>query len=279
MSVPVPALRLRPMTLMDVLDESFRLYRANFPLLAGISIGLAIPGVTLSLLSGGATSAASFYASALTRGGPPSPTGAFNLVIAILSYPVQLALVPFQAGTLFAAAFAIVLGLQPGFRQALRAVISRYWALWALSLLYGVTSIALLCPPLGVWLLTRLVLAVPALFTEQAPLGRAVERSWALTDRAFWRTFAVVFFTALMGYALQTSLAGVFVAAAGVFPGLPVEVRLLLIISVASLMTQLVEPLLALAVTLIYFDARVRREAFDLEMTAYQLAQRPEPQP
>jgi hypothetical protein len=278
MSVPVPALRLRPMTLMDVLDESFRLYRANFPLLAGISIGLAIPGVAISLLSGGATSVASFYAAALTGGLPPAPPGTGSVLISLLSYPVQLALVPFQAGTLFAAAYAIVLGLQPGFGQALRAVLKRYWALWALSLLYGVASFALICVPVGIWLLTRLVLAVPALFTEQAPLGRAIERSWALTDRAFWRTFAVVFFTALMGYALQTSLAGVFIAAAGVFPGLPVEIRLLLIISVASLMTQLVEPLLALAVTLIYFDARVRREAFDLEMTAYQLSRDLEPQ-
>jgi hypothetical protein len=279
MSVPVPALRLRPMTLMDVLDESFRLYRANFPLLAGISIGLAIPGVAINLLSGGATPFATLYAAALSGRQPSAPPGTGSVLISLLAYPVQAALVPFQAGTLFAAAFAIVLGLRPGFEQAIRAVLKRYWALYGLSLLYLAASFALLCPPLGVWLLTRLVLAVPALFTEQAPLGRAIERSWALTDRAFWRTFAVVFLTALMGYALQTSLAGVFVTLAGVFPGLPIEIRLLLIISVASLMTQLVEPLLALAVTLIYFDARVRREAFDLEMTAYQLARDPEPQP
>jgi hypothetical protein len=277
MSIPVPALRLRPMTLMDILDESFRLYRANFPLLAGISIGLAIPGVAVSLLSGGATSAASLYAAALTGSGVPQAQTPGGVLVSLLGSLVQLALVPFQAGTLFAAAFAIVLGLQPGFQQSLRAVLNRYWALWGLSLLYGVTSAALLCPPLGVWLLTRLALAVPALFTEQAPLARSIERSWALTDRAFWRTFAVVLCTLLLGYALQTALAGVFVAAAGLFPGLPVEVRLLLIISVASLMTQLVEPLLALSVTLIYFDARVRREAFDLEMTAYQLARDPEP--
>ena len=273
MSVPVPAIRLRPMTLADILDESFRLYRANFPVLAAIAIALAIPGVALGLLSGGSTSLAGIYAAAITNT-PPAPTGlgVGQVVFSLLSYPVQLALVPFQAGTLFAAAYAVVLGLPVGLRQSIRAVIKRYWALYGLSLLYGFASVALFCLPLGVWLLTRLVLAPPALFTEQASIGRAIERSWALTDRAFWRTFAVVFFALLMGYALQVALAGVFVALAGVFPGLPVEVRLLVIVSVAQLMTQLVEPLLALAVTLIYFDARVRREAFDLEMTAYQLS-------
>jgi hypothetical protein len=279
MSIPVPALRLRPLTLMDVLDESFRLYRNNFPLLAGIAIGLAIPTVAINLASGGATSAASIYAAALTNTTPTTTPGTGSILISLLTYPVQLALVPFQAGTLFAAAFAIVLGLPVGFGQSLRAVLRRYWALYALSLLYGVTTFALCCPPLGVWLLTRLALAVPTLFTEQASIGKAVERSWALTDRAFWHTFAVVFFALLMGYALQTSLAGVFVALAGVFPGIPLEFRLLLIVSVASLMTQLVEPLLALAITLIYFDLRVRREAFDLEIAAYQLAVAPEPQP
>jgi hypothetical protein len=262
---------------MDVLDESFRLYRNNFPLLAGISIGLAIPTVAINLASGGATSAASLYAAALTNVAPTTAAGPGNILIALLAYPVQLALVPFQAGTLFAAAFAIVLGLPVGFGQSLRAVLHRYWALYALSLLYGVTTFALCCPPLGIWLLTRLALAVPTLFTEQASIGKAIERSWSLTDRAFWHTFAVVFFALLMGYALQTSLAGVFVALAGVFPGLPLEFRLLLIVSVASLMTQLVEPLLALAITLIYFDLRVRREAFDLEIAAYQLALAPEP--
>ena len=276
MSVPVPALRLRPLTLMDVLDESFRLYRANFPLLAGISIGLAIPVLIINLLSGSTASIAGAYTAAL-NGTTPSNPGGGNLVIALLQYPIQLTLLPFQAGTLFAAAVAIVLGGRVTLVSALRTVLNRYWAIWALSLLYLVASVALVCLPLGVWLLTRLALTIPILFTEQSPIGTAVERSWRLTDRAFWRTLGVVICAILLGYALQTSLAGVFLLAAGVFPGLPTEVRIVVIVSVASLMTQLVEPLFALAVTLVYFDLRVRREALDLEIMAYQLSAPPSP--
>jgi len=43
MASAAPALRIRALTLMDVLDESFRIYRANFPVLAGLAILLAIP--------------------------------------------------------------------------------------------------------------------------------------------------------------------------------------------------------------------------------------------
>ena len=273
MAVPAPALRLRPLTLMDVLDESFRLYRANFPLLAGLAVGLAIPVLAINLVSGSAGVLSSYYqvvTSPLTAS-PPDLTLS-NPFAALLQYPVALALIPFQTGALFAAAAAIVLGTPVTIVSALRAVLRRYWAVWALSIFYGLAGFTLLCPPLGLWLLTRLSMLMPVFFTEQAPIGTTVERSWRLTDRAFWRTFSVLFLSLLLGYALQMALATVFLAAAGVFPGLPMVVRVVLIISLASLMTQLVQPLFALAVTLLYFDFRVRREAFDLEIMAYQLA-------
>jgi len=249
MAVPAPALRLRPLTLMDVLDESFRLYRANFPLLAGLAVGLAIPVLLINLLAGGAGILDAYY-QAITA--PVTATTRVftggNPFAAVLQYPVQLALVPFQTGALFAAAAAIILGTP-----------------------VTIAGFTLLCPPLGLWLLTRLLMMMPVLFTEQPPIGITVQRSWRLTERAFWRTFWVLFLSLLLGYALQTALAVVLLTGAGVVPGLPGAVRLVLIVSLASLMTELVQPLFALAVTLLYFDFRVRREAFDLEMMAYQL--------
>ena len=273
MAVPVPALRLRPLTLMDVLDESFRLYRANFPLLAGLAVGLAIPVLLVNLLSGGASVLGAYYqaVTAPVTATPPD-VSAGNPFAAVLQYPVQLALVPFQTGALFAAAAAIILGTPVTIVSALRAVLRRYWAVWALSIFYGLAGFTLLCPPLGLWLLTRLSMMMPVFFTEQPPIGTTVQRSWRLTDRAFWRTFGVLFLSLLLGYALQTALAIVLLAGAGVVPGLPGAVRLVLIVSLASLMTELVQPLFALAVTPLYFDFCVRREAFDLEMMAYQLA-------
>src|SRR6266568_8881306 len=46
-SAPVP-LRLRPLEIGDVLDETFRMYRRHFALFAGISVIFSIPLAALS---------------------------------------------------------------------------------------------------------------------------------------------------------------------------------------------------------------------------------------
>jgi membrane-anchored glycerophosphoryl diester phosphodiesterase (GDPDase) len=260
---------------MDVLDESFRLYRANFPLLAGLAIGLVIPVLAIQLLSGGYSGLGVLIDGFSNPSAATAPLQAPNLFLTLLQYPVQVALVPFQAGGLFAAAVAIVLGTPVSIRSVLRTVLRRYWALWAISLLYFLASLAFLCLPLGIWLLTRLSMMVPVLFTEAASVGTAVDRSWRLTDHAFWRTFALLVLSLILAYVVQGALAGVFVTAAALFPGLATGLRVILIVGLASLMTQLVQPLVVMAITLLYFDLRVRKEAFDLELMAYQLALTP----
>src|SRR6202165_3246138 len=274
MASPAPALRIRALTLMDVLDESFRIYRANFPMLAGLAILLTIPLLVVELLSGTTNVLTSYYTALLSTTGPPTDITAGNPWISLLQYPIQLALLPFQTAALYAAAVAIVLGRPVTILSALRTVFRRYWALWALSFIYGIAYAALFCPPLGVWILTKLSILFPAVFTEEAPIGTAFTRSWRLTDGAFWRIFAVLVLAWVLARTLETSLAAVFVIGAGIFPNLPLEVRVFLIVGVSSLMIQVVEPLFAIAVTLLYFDLRVRREAFDLEMMAYQLSHR-----
>jgi len=273
MAAQVPALRIRALTVMDVLDESFRIYRANFPVLAGLAILLFIPILAVQLLSGSTNVLSAYYTGLITSSPPTTDFNTGNPLISLLQYPVQIALLPFQATALYAASVGIILGRRVTILSALRMVLRRYWALWALSFLYGVAGVALCCPPLGVWLLTRLSMMFPAIFTEEASLGTALERSWRLTDRAFWRTFAVLILALLLAYVLETALGGVFIAAAGLFPGLPIPLRIVLGVAVVSLMVQVVEPLFTLAVTLLYFDLRVRKEAFDLEVMAYQLAQ------
>jgi hypothetical protein len=272
MAAPAPAIRIRALTLMDVLDESFRIYRANFPVLAGLAIVLYIPILAIQLLSGTTNVLSAYYTGVITGTVPTSDLTAGNPLISLLVYPVQLAMLPFTTTALYAASVAVLLGRPVTILSALRMVLRRYWALWALSFLYGLAGVALCCPPAGIWVITKLSLMFPAIFTEEAPLGTAIGRSWRLTDQAFWRTFAVLLLAVVLVYVLETALGGVFIAAAGIFPGLPIPLRVVLAVAVASLMIQVVEPVFTLAVTLLYFDLRVRKEAFDLEVMAYQLS-------
>ena len=91
MAAQVPALRIRALTLMDVLDESFRIYRANFPVLAGLAILLFIPLLAVQLLSGTTSVLSAYYAGLATGSVPLADLTAGNPFISLLQYPVQLA--------------------------------------------------------------------------------------------------------------------------------------------------------------------------------------------
>src|SRR3979411_1320634 len=96
MAAQAPALRIRALTLMDVLDESFRIYRANFPVFAGLAVLLAIPLLAIQVLSGTPSVFSAYYQALPSGGAPPTTITAGNPFIAILQYPVQLALLPFD---------------------------------------------------------------------------------------------------------------------------------------------------------------------------------------
>src|SRR5260221_505065 len=90
MAAPAPALRIRALTLMDVLDESFRIYRANFPVLGALAILLAIPLLAVQLLSGTTTAISSYYSAVVNATGPPTSITGVNPLVGALQYPVQL---------------------------------------------------------------------------------------------------------------------------------------------------------------------------------------------
>ncbi|MHB8312342.1 MAG: glycerophosphoryl diester phosphodiesterase membrane domain-containing protein, partial [Candidatus Dormibacteria bacterium] len=100
----------------------------------------------------------------------------------------------------------------------------------------------------------------------------AIQRSWRLTSGHAGRVFGVllslVLVELLIGLALGI-LVGVGVSAvggAGSAAGTVVGDVATLVVAV------LVAPILASGLTLLYFDLRVRKEAFDLELLAQQIS-------
>jgi hypothetical protein len=267
-----PGLRLRPLKVTDVLDESFRLYRNNFPVFAGVSLAASLPIMLVTLLAGtGSVYGAMFTAftnpGALGANGPPSTNPWWTAV----ELPVTLALAPFQYGAVVLVAISAVLGTPVTVLSVIRSVLGRYWALVLLYLVYLLLGVALICLPLGIWLGVRLAPAVPVLLTERVGVGAALDRSWRLMTGNFWRVFACLALVLLMVYVLQWALLPLFLGVAGLAPGLPADVRGDLAIVSITLAGQLMLPFYAIALVLVYFDLRVRKEAFDLELLAYQI--------
>jgi hypothetical protein len=122
---------------------------------------------------------------------------------------------------------------------------------------------------------TGLALGTPALVLEnQAHASDAMGRSWALTRGFRWKLFvalAVVVFLV----ALPLLAVGVYAAASLPAGGPPSLVNLAGFLGatmVAAVLQTLIYPLLYCLLTVAYYDLRVRKEAFDLEVLAAGLA-------
>lgn len=92
-------------------------------------------------------------------------------------------------------------------------------------------------------------------------------RSWALTKGAKLRIFGIFFVTGLIVFlpmVLVGVLAGV-LKAASLISGQAVEV-------IAAALPIILTPLLSCVITLVYYDLRVRREGFDLQVLSEQLS-------
>ena len=280
LSLPAP-LRLRPLEIGDLLDETFRMYRRHFLLFAGISVLLAIPSAALV-----GYSYLSLFGSLFTQlsspvYGPVTAAPDFNavtgsLVALAIGGVIYLVLVPFFYGAVTFAACESALGRPVTAGSVFRGVTRKYFGLLGYWVLIGVMSIAFCLIPLWLWFWVAWVAVMPIMFVEDAGLGAAMRRSWHMVQGRWWRTFLLILLVFIVSYVVRIGLAA--------FIGLG-QALLTIVLSSAvgiaiagaagQIVDSLVNPILQIGVVLIYFDLRVRREALDL----FQLAQRLPPPP
>lgn len=268
MSVPV-ALRLRPLEIGDLLDETFRMYRRHFLLFAGISVILAIPSAALFGLGYGS------LVSAAQGGVDYTPfftafAGALMIGIVIL---------PFTHGAVLYAACQSALGRPVTAGDVVRAVTRHYFPLLGYWLLFNQITAELalfLCVApiiLWIWGFVGWFVAIPAMFVENISLGAALSRSWRLVEGRWWRTFFIFFLVIVLWILVWIGLTA-FVQLAQFLLAQFVSQYVAAAISSASgqLVGALLNPIMQIAIVLVYFDLRVRKEGLDLFQMAYRLA-------
>ena len=274
MSVSVP-LRLRPLEIGDLLDETFRMYRRHFLLFAGISVILAIPSAGLLGLFFG-------WFSIVLQQNPSQPdfgSGAAFLGILAAAFVVNLLILPFSHAAVTYAACESALGrpVTPG--GVFRGVLRRYFPLlgyWLLFNVYTAYLAVLLCIApfvLWSWAFVLWIAATPAMFIENIGLGAAMGRSRQLVRGRWWRTFLILFLTFVVYEVVALALGG-FIQLAQYLLAIVVSPFIATAITGASsvLVSALVAPIVQIIMVLIYFDLRVRQEALDLFQIAYRIA-------
>jgi hypothetical protein len=274
-SATVP-LRLRPLEVGDLLDETFRMYRRHFLLFAGLSVILSIPSAALSSFSYYA-----LFSGLLLQAGSATPGQALfqagTLVLYLGGALIAIALTPLFYGAVTYAACESALGrpVTPG--SVLSGVLRRYFPLLGYWLLIAVMLVAFCLIPLWIWIWVGWAVVMPAMFIENLGLGAAMGRSWRLVQGRWWRTFFTLLLMFVIWFVARTALRAFIVLAQSLLQLVIPTVAALWIAAASSVIVgSLVNPLLQIAIVLIYFDLRVRREALDL----FQLAQRvSSPQP
>jgi hypothetical protein len=262
---PAP-LRLRPLEIGDLLDETFRMYRRHFFLFAGISVILSIPVaaaagyVFFSVFANLAQQAASNQVPDL---GPA-------IVSLVVFFVLYLVLYPLLYGAITYATCESALGRPVTFWAALGSAVRRYIHIVGYFLVLGLMVLFFCLFPLWIWISVAWVLVMPVMFIEQKGLFSAMGRSWRLVEGRWWRTFLIVF---LMGILIEVvaSALGAFLFLAQTLLQVFVSSYVSLAISETAniIVSSLVTPIFQIAIVLIYFDLRVRKEALDL----FQLAQ------
>jgi hypothetical protein len=263
-------LRLRPLDIGDLLDETFRMYRRHFLLFAGISVILSIPAAALS-----GYTYYSLFGALLQQVGTGQPLDVNSLGATLgaiaVGLVINLLLVPFLYGAVTYAACESALGREVTASGVVRGVLRRYFQLFGYALLILLMGIMFCLLPLWIWIWVGWSVVMPVMFIENAGLIPAMGRSWRLVQGSWWRTFLMIVLIFVLVYVARLALDAFIVLGQVVLQIVLSSVTTSWIFAAATaVVDSLVAPIIQIAIVLIYFDLRVRREGLDL----FQLAQR-----
>jgi hypothetical protein len=281
---PMPAPTLRPLTFGEVLDTSFNLFKRNFKTVLAISAIVMVPLAIIGALATAGLAPTDFSVLDDPNLSFEDAMGAILPLYGAIGSGLLIQLIGqilVQAATtrVYSETYqGVALGVGEGMKSGLR----RLPAMIALTIVQTIaTFIGLIfCLAPGVWLYTIWTVSPAALMAEErGPFG-ALRRSAELVKGYFWRTLGLVVVANLLVSVISSiitlpiQLAGT-VGTLGdpeaVLSGGYLAIQTL----VSGLVTVVTMPFVAAVVVAIYYDLRVRKEAYDLDRLIADLGDQP----
>ncbi len=271
---PLP---LHPMSLGDILDGAFKLLKSNTRTILIVVAVIVLPlqfGTSFFVRDAfqlGIVDVLSDPSLAEPAGeeGPDAGQLIAQLVAALLS----IIATPFIAGAISRVVAASYLGQQIGPREALTAAARRFWPLLAsfvlVHLVEGVGFILCILPGLAAMAMYTLV--APAIVEENLGPIEGMARSWRLVRPRFWTVLGISLLAGFLASLIGNMLGFVPVTVALFFGGSFAWI----LVAVGGVLGSIVTaPIVAIVATLLYFDARIRHEGFDLQVIAHDMQSR-----
>ncbi|HNB35945.1 MAG TPA: glycerophosphoryl diester phosphodiesterase membrane domain-containing protein [Anaerolineales bacterium] len=260
---------LKPLSIAELLDKAFQLYRSHTILMLSIFAVVLIPAFILS-----AASTYFFNDSRIVDSLIVGLSSIFAELAAVYAlsriylYNEQITLKKaFQAGSRF-------FGSRIGANILMGLAFVPIGAFLVMASLTGSYIIAvLLFIPLMAFFSTRWSLSTPAIVLEGKDASKSLGRSWSLTSDYFWRVFGTSFAAGILSTLLST-LPSLFVGfLLQQSSGVSAQISLIITNMIEQIASIFASPMVIAVNVLIYYDLRVRKEAFDLELMAQQQQQ------
>ena len=267
---------LRPLTIAEILDAAFRVYRRNFGRLVTVAAYVYVPLAVIQALI-----AAIFVASVSRMPQPGSAGGVMptHLLAGIGVGGLLLWILSMVGYMLAYAAMTVTisneyLGRDISPADAYRRVMPSLGTVIGTSLLVGiVVSIGfMLCVIPGIYLAVAYTFAIPVVVLEGLGATAAMSRSMNLV-RGYWfhvfiTMFLLMLIIGIIEMAILWPLNMIVVAGlAQASPGLGQALSQL----VSALASMVFFPLSMAGLVVLYYDLRVRKEGFDLQLLAQHL--------
>jgi hypothetical protein len=282
----VDAPRLRPLGIGEILDAAIKIYRSRyktlmkavFVVVAPVQLLTAV--VRLSLPTSINMSATTTDPFGDTTRTTDIDAAALIGTVAALLIIAMIGLIASQLAT--ATSLKVVsnayLGEEEDWRASLRFATSRLPSLIWLTLRIGLLAFFgfLACVVPGVYLYFAWAVAVPVLLLEDKRGRHATRRSRQLVKGRWWPVFACVAIALLLASIVGGAFQGILV---GVLASTDSELLIAVATAIAAIASAvLVTPFSAAVNGIVYFDLRVRKEGFDLELLARTLGVDPTPE-
>jgi hypothetical protein len=264
---------LRPLSLGEILDRTFTLYRRNFLLFLGIT---AIPHLLLLAFNivQAMLTPAPVPVSAPTvenfQGSVPAVFGGVLFFGIVAGGLVLLLAWLFSLGATVFAVSDLYLGRPTSIGQSfgrMRGELLSLFGVLVLNLLAVFAGLIFLFIP-GIYIACRLMVTVPAALLENIGPGDSLSRSFQLTKDFAWRSFLIYLLYEVLSWTATSLFAIPFFIGLAQAQKTPAMWHFwLVLVQLGSFVGRiLVGPFLTIATAVLYYDLRVRKEAFDLQV-------------
>lgn len=251
-------LDLRPLTMGEILDRTFSLFRRHFLLFLGLT---AIPQVILlgfRILQ--------VMSARIQQGAEYSVIVA--MLIGLAALIATLAVYVVSQGATITAVSELYLGRTASIASSLKKIWGELGSLLGVLLLNGLAiggaTLLLIIP--GIYVTCRLFVCVPAAVVEGRGPRESLSRSFDLTRDNAIRAFVILLVFLAINFAIAAVIQFPILFELGQAHDPAARAMWAVWAQVAQTFTTiLVQPVLLIATSIFYFDLRVRKEGFDLQ--------------